>query len=87
MRQMTGHLAYAITSGLDCTDIASFSRTKLQADLFKGMFFNRFFGDDGNKFMHEASKLRPVNVIRRLNSVLFDPSFEREIWIKTSFHL
>ena len=28
--------------------------------------------------MHEASKLRPVNVIRRLNSVLLDPSFERE---------
>lgn len=86
MRQMTGHLAYAITSGLDCTDIASFSRTKLQADLFKGMFFNRFFGDDGNKFMYEASKLRPVNVIREAKFGTFlDPSFEREIWIKNQF--
>ena len=45
MRQRHGHLAYAITSGLDCTDIVSFSRTKLQADLFKGMVFSTDFSE------------------------------------------
>ena len=47
MRQITEHLAYLITSGLEESDIAALrSRrpTPLQAEF---MFFNRFFGDNG----------------------------------------
>lgn len=81
MRQMTGHLAYAITAGLDCRDVAHMSYAQLQEGRLGVAFFNRFFGDDGSNAAPEALQLAPV---RRLAEAEFgaylDPVFEREVW-------
>lgn len=83
MRQMTGHLAYAITGGLNCRDVAAMSVIARRKCLCHSGFFNRFFGDDGNKVIPEATKLMPVQVIRDagFGSTLM-PKFERKAWLK-----
>lgn len=81
MRQMTGHLAYAITAGLNCADIADMSHTNLRARYLGSTFFNRFFGDDGNEIVPEATQLLSIQRIRAAGfGVFLDPTFEREAW-------
>ena len=46
MRQMVAHLAYAITSGLACPEIPTFSKGD---DPAKHLFINRLFGDTGRE--------------------------------------
>lgn len=83
MRQMTGHLAYAITAGRNCSQIASMSLTALRNCLCGSLFFNRFFGDDGDEVMVEAAQLVPVQRVREAEfGVVLDPSFERKAWMK-----
>lgn len=83
LRQMTGHLAYAITAGRDCRDIFAMSRLALEDKLLGSMFFNRFFGDDGQDVAPEAMQLLAVRSIRQAGFGLFlDPLFEREAWTK-----
>ncbi|AFV11902.1 serine/threonine protein kinase [Thermacetogenium phaeum DSM 12270] len=83
MRQMTGHLAYAITTGIDCPRIAEMSYTALQDLLLGSLFFNRFFGDDGIDTVPEAMQLLPVRRIREAEfGVVLDPSFERKVWVE-----
>lgn len=83
MRQMTGHLAYAITTGLNCSDIAGMSYTNLQARYLGSMFFNRFFGDDGSEISPEATQLLPVQRIKEAGfGVFLNSAFEREAWTK-----
>ena len=81
MRQMTGHLAYAITAGLDCEDVAHMSYAQLEEARLGVAFFNRFFGDDGSIAAPAALQLMPV---RRLAETEFgaylDPVFERGVW-------
>lgn len=64
MRQMTGHLAYIITAGLNCEDVKSMSKTALEEQYNRYLFFNRFFGDDGKDEIPEAMQLLPVRKIR-----------------------
>ncbi len=83
MRQMTGHLAYAITAGKNCADINAMSVIALQSCLNGSLFFNRFFGDDGNEVIPEAMQLLPVRRIRDAEfGTLLDPYFERKAWVK-----
>jgi len=83
MRQMTGHLAYALTGGLNCSDVANMSLLARRQLLCRLGFFNRFFGDDGSKVVPEAMKLVPVKVIQEIKfgSTLV-PKFERKTWLK-----
>lgn len=86
LRQMTGHLAYAVTAGLDCTDIAEMSHVRLQADRLRTMFFNRFFGDDGKDIVPEAMQLIPVRRIAESEFGTFlDSAFERNAWTNREF--
>ena len=48
MRQMTGHLAYALTGGLDCKDLFNMSLLARRSKLSEAGFSNWFFGDDGS---------------------------------------
>lgn len=83
LRQMTGHLAYAITAGLDCPRVAEMSFTALQDCFLASLFFNRFFGDDGIDMVPEAMQLLPVLRIREAEfGVVLDPSFERKVWVE-----
>lgn len=82
MRQMTGHLAYAITAGKSCADIKAMSLTALKDHPSRCLFFNRIFGDDGCEVMPEARQLLPVRRIREAEfGTLLDPHFERRAWL------
>lgn len=81
MRQMTGHLAFAITGGRDCRQITSMSSIARQELLYKALFHNLFFGDDGSSEIPEAMQLVPVLQIRQEEfGMVLDPYFERKLW-------
>lgn len=81
MRQMTGHLAYALTAGRDCADIRRLSDIALADCLTGSLFFNRFFGDDGQQSPPEAAQLLAVKHVRDSEfGVMLDPEFERSLW-------
>lgn len=83
MRQMTGHLAYIITAGLDCEDVQGMSKIALEQQYTHYLFFNRFFGDDGHHEVPEAKQLLPVRKIREIElGIYLDPFIERYIWRK-----
>ncbi len=83
MRQMTGHLAYAITAGLECKDIMAMSQTALEKNLCSYLFSNRFFGDDGASVSPAALQLLPVRqILKEEFGVVLDPYFERKAWMK-----
>ena len=82
MRQMIGHLAYAITAGRKCQDIMAMSQTALEKELCGSLFSNRFFGDDGVNTSPEAIQLYPVKqLLKEEFGVILDPTFERNIWM------
>lgn len=83
LRQMTGHLAYAITAGIDCKTIMEMTQASLEKHLTGYLFFNRFFGDDGQGILPEALQLFPVRqILKEEFGVVLDPHFEREAWMK-----
>lgn len=82
MRQMVGHLAYAITGGRNCNEINSMSLIALRNSASNFMFSNLFFGDDGKEESPLAMQLTPVRQIRKMNFGSFlDPVYERKIWM------
>ena len=83
MRQMTGHLAYIIVAGLDCEDVQGMSKIALEQQYTHYLFFNRFFGDDGQHEVPEARQLLPIRKIREIElGIYLDPFIERYIWRK-----
>ncbi|OPL12258.1 MAG: hypothetical protein AVO34_07615 [Firmicutes bacterium ML8_F2] len=88
MRQMVGHLAYAITSGLDCEKIAKMSVTSLEEIGFSKSFVNNFFGGDGFTLQPIAMQLYPLRIIQNtgFGNKLFS-SFERNAWMKKDLSL
>lgn len=83
LRQITEHLAYLITSGLDEIDLAQMREkqaTPLRAEF---MFFNRFFGDNGKTDHPAALQMRAVHEIRRQGfGERPCPTWERKLWLK-----
>jgi hypothetical protein len=59
MRQMTGHLAYAITAGLECKDIMAMSQTAL-----KKIYAVIFFSTDFLVTMEQACRRRHYSYFR-----------------------
>lgn len=81
MRQMTGHLAYSLTGGLDCAELNNMSLLKLR-EFDKLVFHNLFFGDDGCQVLPEAMRLFPIRIIQQtaFGRTLL-PKFERAMWL------
>jgi hypothetical protein len=83
LRQLTEHLAYLITSGLEESDLAEMRQrgaTPLKAEF---MFFNRFFGDDGKQDHEAAVQMRAVREVRRQGfGERPCPTWERKLWLK-----
>lgn len=83
LRQITEHLAYLITSGLEESDLAEMRQkqaTPLRAEF---MFFNRFFGDNGKADHSAALQMRAVHEIRRQGfGERPCPTWERKLWLK-----
>lgn len=83
LRQMTGHLAYAITAGKVCSEVMKLSKLGLEEAFKSSLFFDRFFGDNGKEVVPEALQLLPIRFIREAEFGSFlDPEFEREAWLR-----
>ncbi|RYD75881.1 MAG: hypothetical protein EOP84_17655 [Verrucomicrobiaceae bacterium] len=91
LRQLTGHLAYLITAGLDYQQIAGFAIKAKRPALSKFLFFNRFFGDDGVELDPVAAPLRGVQAVRQQAFGSEPcPTWERRMWLRsrgTTFQL
>jgi serine/threonine protein kinase len=84
MRQMVGHLAYAITGGLTCAEIQAMSMIEINKSFSKFLFFNLFFGDDGAELSSIAMQLLPVRQVQKAGFGAFiDPLYEREAWTRS----
>jgi hypothetical protein len=83
LRQLTEHLAYLVTSGLEAADLERM-RKKGKRPLKAGyMFFNRFFGDDGRADHAPALRMRAVQEVRRQGfGERPCPTWERRLWLK-----
>jgi hypothetical protein len=83
LRQLTEHMSYLITSGLEEIDLAEMREkhaTPLRAEF---MFFNRFFGDNGKHDHPAALQMRAVREVRRQGfGERPCPTWERKLWLK-----
>ena len=83
LRQLTAHLAYMITSGMEYSDIIEFSNRPIPPLLCEFMFFNRFFGDNGR---HPDSPALQMSVVRAVRSQEFGkrpcPRWEKRLWLR-----
>ncbi len=83
LRQLTEHLAYLVTSGIEEADIQQMQARGERQLKARYMFFNRFFGDDGRKDDIPALHMRAVQEVRRQG---FGgrpcPTWERKLWLK-----
>lgn len=83
LRQITEHLAYLITSGLEEGDIAEMRARGVSPLKAEFMFFNRFFGDDGKGDHAPAAQMRAVQEVRRQGFGSWPcPTWERRLWLK-----
>lgn len=83
LRQLTEHLAYLITSGMEEADLAEMREKRLKPLKAEFMFFNRFFGDNGREDDSAALQMRAVREIR--NQSFGErpcPTWERKLWLK-----
>ena len=86
LRQITEHLAYLVTSGLEEADIASMRARGLAPLKAEFMFFNRFFGDNGKDDHAPALQMRAVQEIRRQGfGERPCPTWERKLWLKLRY--
>ena len=83
LRQITEHLAYLVTSGLEEADIGEMRAKAMKPLRAEFMFFNRFFGDDGKTDHLPALQMRAVQEVRRQGfGERPCPTWERRLWLK-----
>ena len=83
LRQLTEHLAYLITSGLEEIDLAEMREKRATPLKAEFMFFNRFFGDNGKEDHAAAIQMRAVReVLRQGFGERPCPTWERKLWLK-----
>jgi hypothetical protein len=84
LRQLTAHLAYMITSGLNYQDIEKMIQSATPPLMTKFMFFNRFFGDTGKEIDISARQLKAVRTIREEDfGTRTCPTWERRLWMQS----
>ncbi|MDD5678850.1 MAG: hypothetical protein PHW60_12810 [Kiritimatiellae bacterium] len=83
LRQITEHLSYLITSGLEEIDLAEMRQQQVTPLRAEFMFFNRFFGDNGKADHAAALQMRAVHEVRRQGfGERPCPTWERKLWLK-----
>jgi len=84
LRQLTAHLAYMITSGLNYQDVEKMMQSATPPLMTKFMFFNRFFGDNGKDIDSTAQQLQAVKVIRQEDFGARNcPKWDRHLWMQS----
>ena len=81
IRQMSGHLAYSLTAGLECEEIIESVKSGAKQNIEEYLFFNRFFGFEGDKLDPEATRLAAIRNLLplELGSKPYPP-LERRLW-------
>ncbi len=83
MRQVAGHFAYSITSGLSCLNVAELFSKKPAQEPTAFHFFNRFFGFKGNTLDENALRLHALAYLIPLEMGTKPfPPLERQLWLK-----
>jgi len=81
LRQLTEHLSYLITAGLEEEDIQDLLKKDAQGFPFSYLFYNRFFGDNGK---NPDTPARSMAAIRAILSHRFGeslcPTWEHKLW-------
>ena len=84
IRQLTAHLAYLLTAGMEYADIQNFARRDDKHLMSEFLFYNRFFGDNGHT--EDLAAVR-MPVIREVRAQGFGqrpcPATERHLWLLT----
>ncbi len=82
MRQLTAHLAYLITAGLDCQDICDLMSCQERPPLSDYLFYNRFFGDNGRGGDGAAVQMPVIQAVRSQGfGEIPCPNMERHLWM------
>ncbi len=85
LRQLTAHLAFIITAGLNCKDVYALSKRPDKPLVSEFMFYNRFFGDNGKYPDLSALQLQAIEKIREQGFGEQPCStWERRLWLLTS---
>lgn len=83
LRQLTAHLAYSLTAGLDHDKIKEFAQRVEPPPLRRFLFFNRFFGDLEDGSDPGGDQIRAIREIRKWEfSSHTHPFIERTLWLK-----
>lgn len=84
LRQLTAHLAYILTSGLEYEDILALSERFERPLMSEFMFYNRFFGDNGKNDDTLALQMGAIKEIRKQGfGERPCPTWERQLWLLT----
>ncbi len=84
IRQLTAHLAYMITSGMEYSDIRAIAEQMDKPLMSEFLFCNRFFGDNGRSEDHSAARMRVISEVRAQRfGVQPCPNTERHLWLLT----
>lgn len=84
MRQITEHLAYLVTSGVEETDLEEMRRKNIVPRKTEYMFFNRFFGDNGCVGHTSAQQMQAIIEIQRQGfGERPCPTWERRLWLRS----
>ncbi len=87
LRQITEHLAYILTSGLEESDLLEMREKNFSPLQVEYMFFNRFFGDNGMKEHDPAQQMRAIREIKKQRfGERPCPTWERRLWLKVKDH-
>lgn len=84
IRQLTAHLAYLLTAGMEYGDIHYLTERVERPLISEFLFYNRFFGDNGRVEDQAATRMPVIQAIR---SQGFGerpcPATERHLWLLT----
>lgn len=87
VRQITEHLSYLVTSGLEETDIEEMRQNNVAPLKVEHMFFNRFFGDNGRAEHTSAQQMQAILEVRRQRfGERPCPTWERRLWLRSHSH-
>lgn len=81
MRQMTAHIAYAVTGGLDCQQVTALADSTIPPPVTDFLFFNRFLGFKSEQLDETALQLKAVKLLQplELGSKPF-AKLDRRLW-------
>lgn len=84
LRQLTEHLAYMITSGIEGRDIQDIQERNHRPLKIQYLFFNRFFGDNGFEIDATATRMKSVKeIIGQGFGERPSPIWEHRLWLRT----